>query len=662
MFRVVLRVAFALAAFGVTLVSAFADDTETCRNANGPNDDRIAACSRIIERNPNDAVAYYNRGDAYSGKVADVDRAIADLDRAITLYPKYAEAYYRRGLAYNTKGNHDREIADYSQAIALNPKYIDAYHDRGYAYKDKGDRGKADGDFEQAVRLDPNNARAFYYRCWTHNEKGEYDLAVAACDVAVRLDPKIAGDCPYVDLGPDHNDPVTGGKDTDIADCHMAISLKPDDAAAYASRGGHYTLKGEYDRAIADLDQAILLKLSGPPKYLAHLFLCAAYDGKGEYDRAAVECNAAIRDIPPQALQRATQEIAQLCKRITGPGGERYDIEIAICGTAVGLDPKNAHAYMVRGAAFAGKGAHGRAVTDYDQALKIDPSLAEARQGLDRALAALERPNPKPAPQVAAASPTPGKRALVIGIDAYPNLAHAAQLERAAADANAVGDKLASLGFQVTRLTSRGQGTLPAILRGFEDFKQTIAPNDMVLLFYAGHGMGLSDGTYLLPADVSEANLEVESTARRAAINENELTDGLRQARAGIVVAVIDACRNDLFSRAVRRSVGNERGLRPAETEGIFKIYSASEGQTALDRLPGGGDGSKNSVFTRVFLKAIGTPGLDLNRLGAVVRDEVHDIARTADHQQTPAVYDKLIGSTRVYFVPETAAADIRGK
>jgi hypothetical protein len=118
---------------------------------------------------------------------------------------------------------------------------------------------------------------------------------------------------------------------------------------------------------------------------------------------------------------------------------------------------------------------------------------------------------------------------------------------------------------------------------------------------------------------------------------------------------VIDACRNDLFSRAVR-SAANERGLRPAETEGIYKIYSASEGQTALDHLPGG-DGSKNSVFTRVFLKAIGTQGLDLNRLGATVRDEVHEIARSAGHQQTPAVYDKLIGSTRVYFVPETAAA-----
>jgi uncharacterized caspase-like protein len=214
-----------------------------------------------------------------------------------------------------------------------------------------------------------------------------------------------------------------------------------------------------------------------------------------------------------------------------------------------------------------------------------------------------------------------------------------------------VGDKLSSLGFRVTRLTAPSQTSLDAILQGFEDFKRTIAKDDMAVLFYAGHGMSLADGTYLVPADVRESSLQADTTARRVAINENELTEGLQRAGAGIVVAVIDACRNDLFSRAVKRAAmgGSERGLRPVETEGIFKLYSASEGQTALDRLPSG-DSSKNSVFTRVFLKALDTPGLNLNTLGARVRDEVYRIARTANHAQTPAVYDKLIGSTEVYF------------
>jgi hypothetical protein len=71
-----------------------------------------------------------------------------------------------------------------------------------------------------------------------------------------------------------------------------------------------------------------------------------------------------------------------------------------------------------------------------------------------------------------------------------------------------------------------------------------------------------------------------------------------------------------VFSRVAGDSIGNGRGPRPAETAGFFKLYSASEGEIALDRLPGS-DGSRNSRVHAVFLKAIGTPGLNLNMLGA---------------------------------------------
>jgi uncharacterized caspase-like protein len=348
------------------------------------------------------------------------------------------------------------------------------------------------------------------------------------------------------------------------------------------------------------------------------------------------------------------------------------DRAIADADEALRLDPRSDSAFYWRGNAWSDKADYGRAIADYDEALRLNPGFAEARQAREHAQAAIApravpnlaavpnaAPVPKPAPApdqkpAAATAALPAKRALVIGIDAYAGLGPAAQLERAVADAEAVGDKLAALGFQVTRLTAARQGSLDALLRGFADFRNTVAKDDMVVLFYAGHGMGLSDGTYLLPADVQEGSLEVPELARRAAINENELTNGLRE-RAGIVVAVIDACRNDLFSHAVTRTAAETRGLRPVETEGIFKLYSASEGQTALDRLPGG-DGSRNSVFTRVFLKALDTPGLSLNALGARVRDEVYRTARAANHQQIPAVYDKLIGSTDVYFTGEAAA------
>jgi hypothetical protein len=246
---------------------------------------------------------------------------------------------------------------------------------------------------------------------------------------------------------------------------------------------------------------------------------------------------------------------------------------------------------------------------------------------------------------VTAAAPSE-RRALVIGIDSYPGLGNA-RLERAAADAEAVGDQLAALGFQVTRLTTAKQGSLNGLVRGVDEFRRTVGRNDLVVLYFAGYGMGLSDGACLVPSDISETSLEVEATAKRAAISESEITEGLQRAGAAAIVAVIDARHNELFSRAAKR-------VHPVETDGVFKLYAASEGQAALDGAPG--DGAKLSVFARAFIKAISTPGLDLNRLGVRVRDDVYRTARAADRQQTPAVYDKLIGSTDVYFAGETAA------
>ena len=592
MYRFISSLTAAVLTF-IAVLPAVADDHSACQN--GVPDDQIAACTRLLTRNPKDAGAVFNRGMSYYLK-GEHDRAIADFDQAISLNPKHAAAYDGRGDVYMEKGDDDRALADFTLAININPNFPQPYNNRGQIYDRKGEYDRAIADLSMAISLAPKAWAVYRNRGNIYNHKGDYDRAIADLSMAISLDPKAA--VPYGDRGLAYA--KKGDFDRAMADANEAIARDPKDAKGYGNRAAIHMLRGDADRAIADADMAIR------------------------------------------------------------------------------IDPRNGFAYASRGAAQADKGAYDRAIADYDQAVKFAPGAAEARQGRERAVAALAarpaqtaaRPaaqaQPQPAtptlealPQTKSPTWTPGqpaRRALVIGIDAYPNLAAASQLERAVADAETVGDRLASLGFQVTRLTSTGQNTLDGLLSGFEGFRRTVTRNDMVVLFYAGHGMGLSDGTYLVPSDVKEASLEVETTARRAAINENEFTDGLQRAGAGIVVAVIDACRNDLFSRSAKRALSAERGLRPVETEGIFKLYSASEGQTALDRLPGS-DGSKNSVFTRVFLKAISTPGLNLSALGTTVRDEVYRIARSADHAQIPAVYDKLIGSTQVYVAGETPSA-----
>ena len=107
----------------------------------------------------------------------------------------------------------------------------------------------------------------------------------------------------------------------------------------------------DYDRAIADLDQAIELD----PKFAAaYNSRGDTYIHKGDYDRAIAEVNEAIR-----------------------------------------LGPKSAVAYITRGEAYEAKNDPDHAIADFDQALRLDPSLAKAREGRERVQVLLaKRSNP----------------------------------------------------------------------------------------------------------------------------------------------------------------------------------------------------------------------------------------------------------------------------
>ena len=97
---------------------------------------------------PNDrGFAWRNKGDA--------DRAIQDFELAIKLDPNYALAYFNRANAFFDKKDLDRAIVDYDQAIKLEANFAAAYNNRGLIWDDKRDYDRAIKDFDQAIRLNP---------------------------------------------------------------------------------------------------------------------------------------------------------------------------------------------------------------------------------------------------------------------------------------------------------------------------------------------------------------------------------------------------------------------------------------------------------------------------------------------------------------------------
>jgi WD40 repeat protein len=243
--------------------------------------------------------------------------------------------------------------------------------------------------------------------------------------------------------------------------------------------------------------------------------------------------------------------------------------------------------------------------------------------------------------------------ALVIGNDHYPNLPADRQLQKAGNDADAVGDALALLGFKVIRGHDLGR---QAMFDKLSEFTNSLSPGDTAGFFFAGHGVALGGSNFILPSDVPVVTEGGELRLRGAAITETEIIEGIQASGVRVAMLVLDACRDNPFPHSRGRTVGQTRGLTDAKpSRGVFTIYSAGIGQTALDALEPN-DPNRNSVFTRVFIEQLAKPGVDLGGLAIEVRERVAELALKAKndfgqpdpHEQTPAYYDQTLGG-RIY-------------
>ncbi|MCH2095106.1 MAG: caspase family protein [Rhodobacteraceae bacterium] len=239
--------------------------------------------------------------------------------------------------------------------------------------------------------------------------------------------------------------------------------------------------------------------------------------------------------------------------------------------------------------------------------------------------------------------------AMVVGNNAYPHLPASEQLHTARNDARAMAEALRKNGFKVFHGEDLNYGDFIQMLF---DFTSSLGEGDLAMFFYAGHGINLAGGNYLLPSDIrppqSTRRMEDQRMASLS-IHEQHILSAMRDSGATISVAILDACRNNPIENPDGRSVGATRGLARAATmpQGTFSIYAAGYGQVALDRLPGESD-RVHSVFTRVLLDKLAEPGVTLRGLALATRGEVRKLAAQAGHEQSPAYYDELGGDDPV--------------
>jgi len=229
--------------------------------------------------------------------------------------------------------------------------------------------------------------------------------------------------------------------------------------------------------------------------------------------------------------------------------------------------------------------------------------------------------------------------ALVMGNDNYVSVN---KLQKAGNDAESMAKELKAAGFTVTLQRDLNYRSMVKVIESFTD---GITGGDEVVVFYAGHGVQIKAGSYLLPVDIEA---ESESQVEKTAYGLNDLTEKLSEAKPAFTLVMVDACRDNPM-KVKGRAVGNARGLNALEPpKGQMVVYSASRGQQALDRLSDN-DSNPNGVFTREFVSRMRTPGVKIDDLMRDVQDSVESLAKSVRHEQRPAVYNEARGNFYFY-------------
>ena len=131
-------------------------DTEGADTANASQLEQAIAtvteCSKILETDPENVEAYYNRGFAKI-VLGQYQWAIDDFNQVLTRDSTNAAAYNSRGFARNMLNQYEPAIADFDAALRLNPNYARAYINRGMTKVDSDLAKEAKADWETALKL-----------------------------------------------------------------------------------------------------------------------------------------------------------------------------------------------------------------------------------------------------------------------------------------------------------------------------------------------------------------------------------------------------------------------------------------------------------------------------------------------------------------------------
>jgi len=304
----------------------------------GEADQVIAECSKAIEANPKNFVAYVGRGLGQHAH-KDFDAAIKDFNKATTaegreqadidlrvqafiycsesLYeqgkyidavdsayfallenPDSAAAHARRAMGYNGWNKADKAIYTANRALAIDPKLPEALSARGLAYGLKGDYTKSIEDQTKAIELEKNSSAFHERRAMAYLMKKEYEKGQKDITEALRLDPGNADAlCDRAMLNA-----MGGNLSEATSDLDSAIKANPGSFRAHFQKGLVLQFQKLPDAALASVSDSLRLNSQFIPALNLRGNL---YNEMKDFAKAAEDFSAAIA-LDPKSVEAYT--------------------------------------------------------------------------------------------------------------------------------------------------------------------------------------------------------------------------------------------------------------------------------------------------------------------------------------------------------------------
>jgi tetratricopeptide (TPR) repeat protein/predicted aspartyl protease len=243
------------------------------------------------------------RGSALAAR-RDFGPALADLSSAIQLSPNEPEYYYQRADAYRASNQADLALADYDRVLMLKQDFLPAYIPRAEIKLAKQDTPGAIADLEAVDKLAPKQADLRLMLAELYERMDRLPAAIEQFSLWMQYHPDdsrmlaaAAGRCLSSAL--QNQDLPTALSDCNTA-MHRADKKNENYSFLFVSRGLVRLRQGDYDKAIADFNDALKIM----PKNARALYARAVAESRQNNKKGSETDLEAARQIAPQVAEK----------------------------------------------------------------------------------------------------------------------------------------------------------------------------------------------------------------------------------------------------------------------------------------------------------------------------------------------------------------------